>query len=105
MPRAMSLRSRDLLHDRITAEPRHFGARLGAAAHKCRVPADALAPLFNVTTDTIYRWMYHDEVPSSHHATAQKILLVMQRAFRAGRVPMVGTVRERVRLFNELYDE
>ena len=58
MPRALSLRSRTRIRDRIASSPDDLGAQLANVMLQYCIPAVAIAELVEVTPDTIYRWMY-----------------------------------------------
>jgi len=103
MPRALSLRSRGILRDRITREPHHHGARLGVMLQTCNVPAVAVAILLELTPDTIYRWMYQDNVPPLHTERVKYVIKFLNRAARLGMTPLIGTVLERTNSFLALY--
>ena len=103
MPRALSLRSRGILRDRITREPHHHGARLGVMIQTCNVPAVAVAILLHLTSDTIYRWMYEDNVPPLHIERVKHVIKILNRAARNGETPLTGNVLDRANSFLALY--
>lgn len=102
MPRALSLRSRDRMRARIADTAQHLGARLGLAAVQYGVPAAALARCLKVSDDTVYRWMYRDEVPAGRHKEVRRLITSIPKWCRP---PLTGTVAHRTAAFIARYTD
>lgn len=94
MPRALSMRSRNRIRDRIAAAPDDLGAQLAAAMLKYCIPANAVAELVEVTPESIYRWMYHG---GCHNSTIKTFVRTIERIANAHPelFPLQGTVDDR----------
>lgn len=93
MPRALSLRSRARIRDRITSSPGDLGAQLANVMLQHCIPATAIAALVEVTPDTVYRWMYVGNCP----ARVRTVLRVIERLATKypDSFPLKGTVDDR----------
>jgi hypothetical protein len=69
----------------------------------CNVPAVAVAILLELTPDTIYRWMYEDNVSPLHIERVKYVIKLLNRATRTSEVPLTGTVLERTNSFLALH--
>lgn len=99
MPRALSLRSRERIVRRTNGAGRTpVGARLGLLMLQYNVPATALAEVLNVSSDTIYRWVYGQDVPDTRKENIRSLLSNL----RVLRTPLKGTVIERTELLHTL---
>jgi hypothetical protein len=102
MPRALSLRSRARIAQRRKEHPRHLSARLGAAMADLHVPAGAIAEHLEVSTDTIYRWTYTEDVPVKARAALRDLLVRIRTCVTA---PLNGSAPERTAEFNRLLNK
>jgi hypothetical protein len=100
MPRAMSLRMRDRVKSRVSDDPQHLGAKLGAAMLKYNVPAPALAEHLQVSPDTIYRWSYEDDVPHARRADVRDLLFNLRQLLRS--TSLSGSVEDRTHAIQSL---
>lgn len=99
MPRALSLRSRARIAQRRKEHPRHLSARLGAVMADLHVPATAIAELLEVSTDTIYRWTYTEDVPVRSRDSLHDVLARIRERVTS---PLEGSLAERTAEFNRL---
>lgn len=99
MPRALSLRSRAVIARRRKEHPRHLSARLGALMADLHVPAAVIAELLGVSTDTIYRWTYTEDVPVRSRDVLHELLARIREHITT---PLEGSLAERTAEFNRL---
>jgi hypothetical protein len=100
MPRALSLRSREFIAQRRKSHPRSESAQLGTLLAGKNIPASAVAAHLEVSTDTIYRWMYGDVPERARGRLRGYMTCVRQRITRS----LEGSLAERTEQFNALLD-
>ena len=102
MPRALSLRSRARIAQRRKEHPRQLSARLGAVMADLRVPATAIAELMDVSTDTIYRWTYTEDVPTRSRDDLHSVLIRIRDRITS---PLEGSLSVRTAEFDRRMGE
>lgn len=96
MPRALSLRSRARIAERRREHPRQLSARLGAVMADLRVPATVIADSMSVSTDTIYRWTYTEDVPARSRDDLHALLIRIRERITSS---LDGSLAERTAEF------
>jgi hypothetical protein len=96
----MSLRMRDHIKSRMSDDPQHLGAKLGAAMLKYNVPAPAIAEYLQVSPDTIYRWSYDDDVPQGRRVDVRELLSKLNQSLR--NTSLSGSVDDRTHAIQSL---
>jgi len=64
-----------------------------------RVPASALAGMLSVSSDTVYRWTYTEDVPMRSRDSLHDLLVRVRARITT---PLAGSLAERTTEFNRL---
>ena len=103
MPRSIPEITRESIQKRHMDNPDTLGLAHGAAVLKSNIPVKAVAQMLTASEATVYRWLYGNSEPRAvYHPNIRRLVVILNKAIRAGDAPMSGTHTERMAAVSEL---
>jgi hypothetical protein len=99
MTRILTTARRAQIDAARAADPEALGPKIAGFVTDGNVPVGIIATMLAVSEVTIYRWMYGDASPRDADKVRKikRLITVLNKAQRAGDLPLSGTVPERMK--------